>query len=198
MSLPSDDTQLIEALKAGQEGAFRTLVLEYQEVVINTCFGFLRNREDAEDLAQEVFLEVYRSVGGFREQSKLSTWLYRIAVTKSLDLIRKRKRKKRSGYMVSLHTETGEAPVQVPGPEGDNPQQQLEQSEMGLVLEKALNKLSENQRIAFTLHKLDGMSYKQIAEIMGSSVSAVESLIHRARKNLRKNLERYYQKLQQE
>ena len=83
---------LIENLKKGDINSFRILVNEHQRKVLNTCYRFLNNKEDAEDLTQEVFLEVYKSISSFRGESKISTWIYRIAVTKSLDFIRKKKR----------------------------------------------------------------------------------------------------------
>lgn len=188
-----DDLEFIKQIKAGNEQAFKQLVEVYKDMVINTCYGFLQNREDAEDVAQEVFIKVYRSVASFREESRLSTWLYRVAVNESLNLRKKRKRKKwlRSFQSFSNDSSDTEEWIDEKGPD---PHEALEQKERARILHKAIEKLSENQRIAFTLNKYENLSYKDIAEVMGTTVSAVESLLDRAKKNLRKKLTNYYQR----
>ena len=98
----SDEKQFIQSLKKGEAAAFQRLVEESQERVLNTCLGFVPNLQDAEDLTQEVFLEAFRSAQGFREESSVQTWLYRIAINKSLELLRHRKRKKRWAFLTSL------------------------------------------------------------------------------------------------
>ena len=97
-----DEKELVQQLKRNEPGAFKTVVELYQDRVLNTCFRFLFNREDAEDVSQEVFIEVYRSIASFRAEAKLSTWIYHIAVTRSIDLIRKKNRKKRFSQVKSL------------------------------------------------------------------------------------------------
>ncbi|MDX2245684.1 MAG: RNA polymerase sigma factor [Bacteroidia bacterium] len=181
---------LIEGLKAGEEKAFRQLVENWQDRVYNTCWGFLRNDEDAEDMAQEVFMEVYRSVGKFEAQAQIGTWLYRIAVNKSLELIRSRKRKKRFAFLLSFSSDT---PFTEPH-STDHPGVILENRERAGLLFQAMEKLPESQRTAFTLHKVEGLSYVEVGEIMHQSVSSVESLMVRAKKNLQKYLADYYQK----
>ena len=165
---------------------------EYQEKVLNTCYGFINSREEAEDLTQEVFVEVFRSISGFKENAKLSTWIYRIAVSKSLEEIRSRKRKKRAAYFKSLiGLETAQ---EIVATKDKDPHEVLEDAQRLEIMQQAIEKLPENQRIAFTLHKFEQLSYQEVAEVMGSSVSAVESLIHRAKNNLKKYLYRYYEK----
>jgi RNA polymerase sigma-70 factor (ECF subfamily) len=173
------------------EELFRALVAEHQDMVLNTCYRFVMNREDAEDLAQDVFVEVHRSLQNFREESKLSTWIYRIAVTKSLDHLRRVKRKKRFS---SLRRIIGidDPAEELPSSPGDNPEQALAGKERTAMLQQALNTLPDNQKTAFLLSKQDGYSNSDIADILGTSVSAVESLIHRAKKNLHDKLARYY------
>ena len=87
-----DDHTLIQELKKGDAKAFEAFVLEYEGLVYNTCFSFLNHREDAEDVAQEVFIDAYRSIDSFRGDASLSTWLYRLSMNKSLDFIRAKKR----------------------------------------------------------------------------------------------------------
>ena len=176
-----------------QEDEFSTIVAEHQDMVLNTCYRFVLNREDAEDIAQEVFLEAYRSFGSFRRESKLSTWLYRIAVTKSLDHLRKKKRKKRFSSLkrvIGFNDPAEELTL----PSMETPAEVLSGNERTEVLRKALDSLPDNQKTAFLLSKYDGYSNQEIAEVMHTTVSAIESLVHRAKKNLQKKLEKYYGK----
>lgn len=184
------DHILIRELRNGEEKAFRELVEVYQNKVFNTCVSFVKNPDDADDLSQEVFIEVYNSIDKFREESKLSTWIYRIAVNKSLEYIRKMKRKKRFRFLSG----GGDRDKLVKAEELDfnHPGILIENKEKAAILFQAVEKLPENQRIAFTLHKLEDLSYEQIAEVMNKSISSVESLMHRARINLRKKLIHYY------
>ncbi len=182
-----DDSIDIQALRNGSEEAFRALVESYQDRVYNTCAGFASSPEEAEDWAQEVFVEVYQSIGKFRGQSTLSTWIYRIAVTKSLEAIRAKKRKKRFAVILPFLDEETNA-----GGGSYHPLAQLEQRELAEALHAALTHLNESQRVAFTLHTVEGLSVKEVSAIMNTSGSSVESLIHRARVNLKKELTRYY------
>lgn len=189
---PFDETELIERLKRGDDAAFRSIVETRKDMVYNTALGLLQSAEDAEDVAQEVFIKVYESIHQFKGESAFSTWLYRIAVTKSLELIRSRKRKKRFAFITGILGENNE--LRHDPPEFIHPGVQLDNKERAAVLFKSIAKLPENQRIAFSLHKVEGIPYQEIAEIMNLSVSAIESLIHRAKGNLRKDLESFYKK----
>jgi RNA polymerase sigma factor (sigma-70 family) len=166
-------------------------VEQYRGLAYNTALGILQNTEDAEDIAQEVFIQAYHSVKDFKGDSKLSTWLYRITVTKSLDLLRSRKRKKRFGLMQSLFGSESNEPV-FEQASFVHPGIQLENKERSVLLFKAIDKLPENQKAAFTLHKVEGLSYQEVAEILELSLSSVESLLFRAKSNLQKHLESYY------
>jgi RNA polymerase sigma-70 factor (ECF subfamily) len=185
-----DERILVEKLKKGDQGAFKTIVETWQNMVYNTALGIVQNAEDAEDIAQEVFLQVYQSVGSFKGESKFSTWVYRITVTKSLDHERKKKRKKRFAFVRSIFGEHNE--VLVNPPDFHHPGVVLDNKENASVLLKAVAELPENQRIAFTLNKIEGLSYQEVSDIMQSSVSSVESLMHRAKNNLKKKLEDHY------
>lgn len=168
------------------------MVEQYKDRVFNTCLGFLENRQEAEDVAQEVFIEVYRSIGDFRGEAKFSTWLYRIAVSKSLEEIRRKKRKKRFAFLVSVEQHDGIAETMIDPETESHPLSQLENKERATVLFTALNSLAESQRVAFTLHKVEGLSYEEVSEVMHTSLSSVQSLIHRARQNLKERLRTYY------
>lgn len=182
---------LIEQLKQKNEAAFKTIVETWKDMVFNTALGIVQNAEDAEDVAQEVFVQVYESINTFKGEAKFSTWLYRIAITKSMDHIRRKKRKKRFAFIQSLFGVNNEM-LYEPA-DFNHPGVSLDNKEKAAVLFKAINKLPENQKIAFTLNKIEGLSYHQVSEVMDSSVSSVESLLHRAKNNLKKNLEDYYQ-----
>lgn len=174
-----------------EQDQFRSVVESHQDKVFSTCYGFLRNREDAEDATQEVFIEVFRSLKDFREEAKLSTWIYRIAVTKSLDMIRKKNRKKRFGQLKRvLGFENGEN--RLPDSKRPDPEQTLAEQERSRILHEAVGTLNDSQRIALTLSKLEGFSNAEVAGIMDISVSAVETLIHRAKKNLYDKLYHYF------
>ena len=161
-------------------------------MVLNTCYRFVLNREDAEDIAQEVFLEAYRSLDSFRQESKFSTWLYRIAVTKSLDHLRKKKRKKRFSSLKRVMGFNDPAEELVLPSSIETPAEVLSGSERTEILQNALDSLPDNQKTAFLLSKYDGYSNQEIADVMQTTVSAVESLVHRAKKNLQKKLEKHY------
>ncbi len=182
--------ELIEQLQQGDESAFKKLVDEYQDMVYNTALGIVQNADDADDITQEVFIQVFQSVSSFKGDSKFSTWLYRITLSKALDHEKKRKRKKRFGFVQHFFGERNEE--QLHPPEFNHPGVQLEKKERANELFHALKQIPDNQRIAFTLHKLEGQSYLEIAEIMNTTLYAVESLMGRAKTNLRKELSKYY------
>ena len=170
------------------------LVDKYEEKVFNTCFRFLNNREDAEDVAQEAFVEVYQSISRFRGNSKISTWIFRIAVAKSLDALRKKRRKKRLAQIQSIFGQKEEN-EELLIHDCNDPGKELENQEQAAILQGAINSLSKNQQVAITLNKPEGFSQKEVAEILGTSVSAIDALIQRAKKNLQKKLYDYYNKI---
>ncbi len=177
---------MIQRLKSNDRAAFNELVALYKNNVINTCYRFLLDQQDAEDISQDVFIEVYQSIHSFRGEAKLSTWIYRITVTKCLDEIKKRQRKKRMASISKLlhiddigHWLAG----------GRMPDQNIQEKEKMKEIVMVLDQLPENQRIAFTLSKIDGFSNPEIAEIMNTTTVAVESLVYRAKKKVATELE---------
>ena len=137
---------------------------------------------------RQVFIQVFRSIQNFKAESKLSTWIYRITTTRALDLLRSRKSKKRFGIIQRLFGEGNEPEMEIP--DFNHPGVALDRKENAARLFKAIGQLPENQKIAFTLHKLEDLSYQEVSEVMGTSVAAVESLLHRAKQNLKKILEK--------
>lgn len=190
---PDSDQILIDEILQGNENAFKQLVEKYQAMVTNTCMGFLHSKEDSEDIAQEVFIEVYNSLKKFRKEARLSTWMYRIAVNKSLNFLRSRNRRNWILNIEDLVGISGNNHGQVM--EKHNPAIDLENKETAEILHRSVSSLPENQRIAITLNKYEELSYAEIAEIMGVSLAAVESLIHRAKLNLQKKLLKFYKNI---
>jgi RNA polymerase sigma factor (sigma-70 family) len=185
-----EENLLIEELINADQRAFKDLVEQYKDKVFNTCLGLLHNSNDAEDITQEVFVEIFLSIKNFKSQSKLSTWIYRISISKALDLIRRNKRKKRFAFFTSFFGVEGEF-IHDP-PDFVHPGVQAENKELSIILFKAIAKLTESQKISFTLNKIEGLNYEEIAEIMKISKSAVESLLFRAKQKLKLLLTNYY------
>ncbi len=186
------DAELLQGLINGSEAAYEALVDAFQEKVLNTCLGFLPNVQDAEDATQDVFLEVFRSVTKFNGESRLSTWIYRIAVSKCLETLRNRKRHKRMAFFQALIGLDDARAAAVPDALF-HPGIQLENRERARILYGAMDRLPDTQRAAFVLHKVEGLSHREIGEALGLNVPAVEALIFRAKQNLRKRLTNYYQ-----
>lgn len=187
-----EDKDFIQALKDKDTSAYSRLLDDFQQKVFSTCISFVPNKEDAEDIAQEVFVEVFNSINKFKGDSKLSTWIYRITTNKCLEFIRKKNTKKRFAFLQSI---TGNAiPIDKTDyfTEMNHPGILLENKELNATLFKAINNLPESQSVVFTLHKIDGKSYQEISEITQKSLSSVESIMFRAKKNLQNILENYY------
>ena len=183
-----NENEQIQNIKNGDKNAFRDFVDTYKKFVINICFKYVNNEDDANDIAQEVFIEVYRTIGKFRGDSKISTWLYRISTNWSLNFLRDNKKysslesySKDQNYILNVSSDS------IP-----NPEQNTLNNEKANILDKAINSLPDNQKAAFILNKKDDLSYLEISRILGLSVKAVESLIVRAKKNLQKLLINYY------
>lgn len=185
-----NEQDLIEQLKKGDEPAFKQLVTSWQDMVYNTSLGIVQSEADAEDVTQEVFVKAYESIKGFKGESKISTWLYRITVTKSLDFLRSRKRKKRFAFISSIFGENNQ--LLINPPDFNHPGVLSENRQQASVLFKAVETLPEQQKTAFVLTRIEGLGHKEVSEIMGTSVPAVESLLQRAKLNLKKQLENYY------
>ena len=182
------ENELILRLREGEEPAFKELVTQYQDRIFNTALGLLQHHTDAEDIAQEVFIQVYRSIHQFMGDSLLSTWIYRITVTKSLDFLRGKKRKKRLGFIRALFGDDNQ-PMFEPQ-DFNHPGVQQENKEDAALLLQLVNQLPGNQRTAFILNKIEELNYREIADILKTTESAVDSLLQRAKQNLRKILEK--------
>lgn len=171
-------------MKEGREDAFRCLVVDYGDRMYNTVLSIIQDTQDIEDIVQEVFMAVYQNIDKFRGDAKLSTWMYRIAVTKSLEAIRKQKRNPMSALSDTMENLSANG--------FNHPGVLVENREKAALLFQALKRLPETQKTAFVLHKTEGLSYMEIAQVMKLSLPAVESLIYRARQGLQKLLAGYY------
>lgn len=186
------EQDFVKELQIGSQKAFGQLLDVYQQKVFGTCISFIPNKEDAEDVAQEVFITVFRSIHSFKGNSKLSTWIYKIATNKCLEFIRKKNAKKRFAFMQTILG--NEIPLDKTSyfTEVNHPGILLENKEKSVIIFKAIDTLTENQRVVFTLAKIDEKSYQEIVFITGKSLSSVESILFRAKKSLQQKLENFY------
>jgi RNA polymerase sigma-70 factor, ECF subfamily len=186
------DVRLMLQVKDDVQGAFEVLVERYQHRLVGVLVHLTGRPDDAEDLAQEVFLRIYRARKGYRPRAKFSTWLFTIANNLALNYLRGKGR----NPTVSLGTEdTGSQAIRpsdakVLSRDG-TPSAQIRQVELSDLVREALDGLGEDQKVAVLLNKFEEMSYAEIAEVMGRSEAAVKSLLARARTNLREQLEPY-------
>ena len=181
------DADLVAQLHLGSEVAFRTLVERYQDRIYRTVLSLLRSPEEAEDVAQEVFVEVYQTIGQFRGDAALSTWLYRLATSRALKNRQKARAKKRFAYFTNLFGFDNNVLHEVP--DHAHPLALLEgQQQLRFLLDR-IARLPNQQQVAFTLRHEQELSYEEIAAVLNTTVSAVESLLFRARQTLRKYLQ---------
>ncbi len=184
-----NEKELISRLKSGEETAFKLLVENYQDRVYYSVLNILHNAAEAEDTAQETFIQVYESINGFKEESSLATWIYRIAVRKALEKIRKQKMRMRIHSIVPWWMPVEEKSVDAVYL---NPGISKENKEKSVIFLKAIAELPNNQRIAFTLVRVQGIKHEEASEIMQLSIKAIESLLSRAKENLKNKLSNYY------
>jgi RNA polymerase sigma-70 factor (ECF subfamily) len=186
------EKQIISGIKEGDEKCFKELVDKHQELVLNTCNSFLHNVADAEDLTQDVFISAIKSVDNFKGDSKISTWLYRIATNKSLNHIRDSKKRK---IFKSLDNFFNDQDKTLEIPDNSSLYNGVNEDDERIdILHKAIGTLQKNQKIAFTLSRFEKLSYQQISDVMNISLAAVEGLIHRAKKNVEKKTLDHFQK----
>lgn len=173
-----------------QQNYFNLLYKNHSILVYNVALHYLQNSEDAEEVAQDVFMKVYTALGDFKGESHIKTWLYRITINQSLDFIKKKNSKKRFFIFGKKSTNKYEYNNYS---NFEHPGILLENKEEAKMLFETINTLPENQKTAFVLSKIDGLSNPEISEIMENSISSVESLLFRARKELKNKLEQKYE-----
>jgi len=185
------EIELASENNSGNDRNFESIFNNYRNIVVRTAHGILHNMTDAEDVAQDVFLQVYSSIDSFRNQSSLSTWIYRITVNKSLNFLRKNKKRLLNPDLETLANRYGIMAHEFDMNSADSP---IIAEERKRMLHRAIDALPKNQKVAFILSKYNDLQNKEIAEIMKISLSAVESLVFRAKKNLQKSLMVYFDK----
>ena len=178
-----DEEGLVHRLRAGDGQAFEEMVRAYQHRVFGVALRMLSSPAEAEEVAQEVFLRVHRSVAEFRGEAKLSTWLYAIASRVCLTRLTTAERR--------MIRRGEEALAKVPTP-GDGPAGDLERSELEAALHCAIAELPEDRRIVVVLRDLEGLSYEEIAQALDLELGTVRSRLHRARMDLKDKMERFF------
>ena len=180
------EKELVRLLKKGDRDAFNQLIGEYQNKVINIAYGMLSDTDDALDASQEVFIKVFKSIGSFKEDSALSTWIYRICANVCKDFLRKRMR---AGKTVSIYAaDDDDNEIMQIADSASTPEELSEQSELQGLIRKAMDELGEEARTVLVLCDIEGMSYDEIAVILKLPVGTVKSRINRARAALRKKI----------
>jgi len=189
------DQEIIQSILNGKTENFRLVAEAYQSKIFRVCMGFVHQKEEAEDLTQDILVSIYQNLNSYKGNSKFSTWMYRIAVNASLRHLERKKRRgfferieqlftgEKSSHEINLHSHN------------ENPETILTSKERSEIVHRAIDTLSENQRIAFTLSKFDDMPQQQIASIMNSTEGAVEALLQRAKANLQKKLITLHKKI---
>ena len=193
--LHDPEVQLMLRAKEGDDGAFSQLVTAYQDRLINIFFHIVGSQEAAEDLAQDVFLRIYRARHGYVPTARFATWLFRIANNLASNKRRDAGRRKEVNLQPSESGPLSARPEEQLAVEKSAlmPTRQLDKRELQGVVQRALEGLNDRQRMALLLHKFEEMSYQDIADAMELSSAAVKSLLSRARDNLRQVLEPYMQ-----
>jgi len=188
------DVALMMALKQGDDEAFAELVRRHEPRIVTLIYRFVGNEAEAEDLAQEVFLRIYRTRHRYQPKARFSTWLYRIAANISLNALRSRSRRRNISVPLSFdseETQEGKTSEHVEDHRCAAPGARMEDCELRGQVREAVDQLPESQKVSVILNKYEGMSYDDIASVMGCSTMAVKSLLARARGNLRERLEYY-------
>ncbi len=178
--MSSNEQILLERSKAGDIAAFEMLIEAYQKKIFNLAFRMIGNYDDAGDLAQEALIRIFKSISNFKEQSSLSTWIYRITTNVCLDEIRKKKNRKVVSLDEEIHAEDGDMQRQIMS-DDPLPDELMEKEELRQIINSAIESLPEDQRLVITLRDIQGFSYDEIAKVLDCPAGTVKSRINRAR-----------------
>jgi len=186
---PSSEDLMIRIAK-GDEGAFDILVSRHQTSVLNLIYRFIGDRTQAKDFAQEVFLRVWQAAKSYKPKAKFTTWLYRITANLCFNELKSSRRKKWFSFRQS-HDQSGDTIEEALSDGAPSAEDLLIEKERSRQISDALRSLPDNQRMALVLKRYDDLSYAEIAQIIGCSVSAVESLLVRAKRTLQEKLKNF-------
>jgi len=184
-----EEKVLIERCQQGDLEAFDRLVDKYASWVYQIAFRMTSNREDADDIAQEAFIRAFSAIGKFKQQSAFSTWLYRIAVNVCQDELKRRKRAPQPMSTLQADDDSEDLTDQIAADQSSDPAEIVEAKERQRAVQQAIDSLPEHHRIVIILRDLQGLSYEEIAQVLGGRVGTVKSRINRARLALREKLE---------
>jgi RNA polymerase sigma-70 factor (ECF subfamily) len=179
------DTALMVAFQQGEEAAFEQILDKYHKAIVNFIYKIVNNRAEAEELAQDVFLRIYRARHSYEPRARFSAWLYRIATNVGLKAAG---RNRRSPFGFGPNKITRKEDVRVREPDAE---QKLVESEMGKVIRQIIRGLPKNEKIAIILRRYEGLSYKEIADVMNCTEPAVKTYIHRGKLRLRDRIRPY-------
>lgn len=190
--LDSDVSLMLEFQK-GDISSFEKLLQKHKESIVNIIYQFIGERDEAEDLAVEVFLRVYRAAKKYEAKAKFTTWLYKITTNLCLNEIRKKAKLQTISLSkpISAGEEKEEELIEKIADAAPSPQQILEKKERNALIRKAIDSLPAKQRMATILQIYEGLSYKEISRILGCSVKSVERRLYWARTNLKEKLSSY-------
>ncbi|HID57207.1 TPA: sigma-70 family RNA polymerase sigma factor [Candidatus Poribacteria bacterium] len=179
--MSSEEVALIQRVKQGDEEAFEQIFYRYQKKVYNVAYRMTGNRETAEDMTQEVFLRLFQKIRKFRGKSSFSTWLYRLTVNLCLDHLRKR-----NAHLSESLEDVEEGDLAY----GKTPEEELILKERREAVQRIINSLPDKLRAIIILREIEGLSYRELAEAMGCSMGRVKSLLHEARMELKRRIEK--------
>ena len=189
LMIDSEEQALLERIRSGDESSFELLVKEHTGKVIALAWRLVGNREEAEDLAQEAFLRLHRSLPKFRGESRISTWLYRTTTRLAIDYLRRERIKRKLFFF--RQDNSAPDPVELASDPRNNPGRTFQSQEAMQALRKSMEKLSSRQQVVFTLRHYEGLPLKEIAEHLGLKIGTVKAHLHRAVTQLRKDLTDY-------
>lgn len=188
-----DDSQLVERAQEGDRQAFQELVERYQEKVYSICYGKVKDEQDAMDVSQDVFVKVFRYLENFNQESSFYTWLYRIAVNTSIDFLRKQSRHTKVDYddTIKRDEDVEGNDLLMPSKLGVDPDKALGRKELREKMLEALNSLSDKHREILTLREVEGLAYKEMADMLDISKGTVMSRLYHARQYFQDALDEY-------
>src|SRR5579883_2175181 len=192
-ALTAEEALFVMRLQANEDAAYDELVRTYSTSIFHVAYRMLGDTAEASDLVQEIFLKVFRNIGGFKGEAALKTWIFRIAFSEILNRLRWWKRRHRFST-VSLDDQpfgAGTEPRSMVAASSPNPEQALQSKEEERAIQEALSRLSREHRSIIVLHDIEGFSYNEIADVLGVSIGTVKSRLARARGDLKKSLMRY-------